>query len=528
MVQNKQADKKGNPIVILLLCVTLLSSGCAKVSGIGKFGTNADAAAAIVEETPPPEAAQQELTLLEDIGPARGGTLRLFMLPTDSLDPLRSLDPYVMDYGWFLYDPLVRIDGQGVITPFLAETLQSSQEGRIWDVKLREGIQFHDGSELSADDVVFSIDHAGKAGGDSAYGASLANVASLEVLSRLQVRIILKQPDVFFTRNLCFPILSGKSWKADPDGKTGILKPVGTGAFRFSLRDDTGITLANNETWWNSSPVGDLKHPIWPDNIRFVFGTGEADRIKMFQQRQIDATWTQAVDKIRYANRKDLEYREFPGTRMEFAAIGSNGTGVRDPAVRSLLMRYLVGCAREGGLVGEAVASAALTPLTQQEVVPLLTAAGCKLRKVGERQVLSVPGTYGWRPAVMTIQYHSLNLERMKTAEWITGVLGRIGVEVFKEEATSAEEKKLAGNGRFDMMLLGCESPALLADEGMLAAMRSALGTKAAVSELVPLYRERRAMLYNTRIRGEKKPSAGFVYDGWFGWYLLETADASN
>lgn len=516
-----------NPIGIALLCVCLFLSGCASLPGIGKAGAAVDAASAVpgqilLENT------QSDMALSEDIGPTRGGTLRLFMIATESLDPLRSLDPYVMDYGWFIYDPLVRVGAKGDVTPFLAESLQSSQEGRIWDVTLRPGILFHDGGELSADDVVFSIEHARKANEGSPYAAGLANISSFEVLGRLKLRLILKQPDGAFTHNLSFPVLTGRSWKADPDGTGGVLKPIGTGAFRFGQQDAAGITLMNHEGWWNAGRKGGLDHPVWPDSIRFVFGAGETDRITLFQQRRIDATWTQAADQIRYANRKDLEYREYPGTRMEFAAVGSGGAGVRVPAVRTLLMRYLLGCAGEGGLPGSLVSTPELAPLTEAEVIPLLEAAGCKLRKTGERQVLSVPSPYGMRPAVTTLLYHSLNLERLKTAEWMTGALERIGVSVFSEEVTSEQEQKLAGTGKFDLMLLGCESPAQLTDAGTIAAMRSALGLKSAISELVPLYRDRRAMLYNIRIRGEKHPTAGSVYDGWFDWYLLETAGTSK
>jgi hypothetical protein len=259
-----------------------------------------------------------------------------------------------------------------------------------------------------------------------------------------------------------------------------------------------------------------------------VFGTDETDRVTLFQQRQIEATWTPVADQVRYANRKDLEYREYPGTHMEFAAVGSGGTGVRDPAVKTLLIRYLAGCVSEGGFQGELVVNAEMVPLSEKELVSMLEAAGCKFSKVGERLVLSVPGTAGLRPAAMTIVYHSMNLERLKTAEWMTTVLERVGVAVLREEATLEEEQKLAGTGKFDLMLLGCESPAQLTDLEMLAGMRSAMGANGAVSELVPLYRERRAMLYSIRIRGVKKPTAGSVYDGWSDWYLLGTVDAAK
>ena len=205
-------------------------------------------------------------------------------------------------------------------------------------------------------------------------------------------------------------------------------------------------------------------------------------------------------------------------------------TGVRNPVVRTLLLRYLAACAQtDGGLSGAPMAAAGLEPLSLEAVVPLLEAAGCKIQKFGEdRQVLSVPATAGWRQASLNIRYDSLNLERLKTAEWMTDQLGRLGVAVVREEATLEEERKLVSNGQFDMLLLGSVVPAGMTQEDMIASMRAFMGGATAATDVMPLYREQRAMLYNTRIRGEKNPSAGNVYGGWPEWYLLTAAKGNS
>jgi len=530
---DRKSGKRGHQLwrlLPVLLAVMFSAAGCsAALNGISvpdwMAGMSDSADLPVLQ----PDKSASNTVLIEDRGPAEGGTLRLFMQPPDSFDPLVSLDPYVMDYGWFLYDPLVTVTAGGQVVPFLAISLQSFQEGRIWDVTIRDNIRFHDGTELTAQDVAFSAMHARNGQDGGPYEISLSNLDSAEVVGRDRVRLILKAPDSRFSVNLGFPILPAHAWKEGTGEAGESLEPVGTGAYRYSLRDDGGITLVRNADWWNIAREGGIGHPIWPESVRFVFGNGEADRVTYFQQRRIDVSWTQLADKSRYMNRKDIEYREYLGNRMEFAIMGAKGSGIRMPAVRTILLRYLAGCAlEEGALAGEPVAAEGLEPISLEEAIPLLEAAGCKFQQPAqERRVLLVPGNSGWRQASLVIRYDSLNLERLKTAEWMTDMFGRLGVTVTREEATKKEEQKLLTTGQFDMMLLGCISPVGMMEDGMITAMRESVGGQVSPSDVMPLYRERRAMLYSTRIRGEKNPTAGNVYGGWAGWYLLTAATES-
>jgi ABC-type transport system substrate-binding protein len=89
-------------------------------------------------------------------GPQRGGTLRVAVLAEgDGLNPAAnnfSGPVYVTAYS--LFDPLTYYDTQGNWVPFLAESWTKIGDGTQWQMKLREGIRFHDGTELDADDVV--------------------------------------------------------------------------------------------------------------------------------------------------------------------------------------------------------------------------------------------------------------------------------------------------------------------------------------------------------------------------------------
>src|SRR5580658_748058 len=74
-----------------------------------------------------------------------------------NLDPGQILDVQSTQLALNAYDNLYRYEGNPAqMQPWLATGYTVSADGLIWDFKLRQGVKFHDGSELTADDVVYS------------------------------------------------------------------------------------------------------------------------------------------------------------------------------------------------------------------------------------------------------------------------------------------------------------------------------------------------------------------------------------
>ncbi len=94
-----------------------------------------------------------------DVEPQFGGTLRVAVeAEGDGLNPAANnfaASTYAMAYPMF--DPLAYFDKQGNWIPYLAESFTRIGDGTVWEMKLREGVRFHDGTELTADDVVATL-----------------------------------------------------------------------------------------------------------------------------------------------------------------------------------------------------------------------------------------------------------------------------------------------------------------------------------------------------------------------------------
>lgn len=78
-------------------------------------------------------------------------------LPSN-LDPHQVLDALMAQYALNTYDALYRyLDNPPQQVPWLAESHTTSEDGLVWDIRLRRGAKFHDGSEITAEDVVYSF-----------------------------------------------------------------------------------------------------------------------------------------------------------------------------------------------------------------------------------------------------------------------------------------------------------------------------------------------------------------------------------
>ena len=92
-----------------------------------------------------------------------------------------------------LYDPLVYPTPEGDIKPWVAESWEVSDDGLVWTFHIRKGIKFHDGSELTAEDVAFSMQRLLTIGEGYAY-LFKPYIDKIEVLDNYTVQFTLKKP----------------------------------------------------------------------------------------------------------------------------------------------------------------------------------------------------------------------------------------------------------------------------------------------------------------------------------------------
>ncbi|GAA6160752.1 ABC transporter substrate-binding protein [Ruegeria sp. HU-ET01832] len=151
-----------------------------------------------------------------------------------------------------IFEGLTRFMGDGSVVPGLAESWEISEDGTIYTFKLREGVTFHDGSTMDAEDVKFSLDRARAEDSANAQKALFAGINSVEVVDPLTVKVTLSAPNGNFLFNMAWGDAVIVAPESIDDIKTN---PVGTGAYTFGnwVQGDS-ITVNRNPNYWGDQP----------------------------------------------------------------------------------------------------------------------------------------------------------------------------------------------------------------------------------------------------------------------------------
>jgi len=179
--------------------------------------------------------------------PKKGGSLRMASNlhgPDDQLDP--TLFTSTIDYtrGRATYNSLVQHANDLTPQPELAESFEPNSNATEWTFKIRNGVTFHDGKKLTADDVVYTMKrHQGEAS-TSVIKSVLASVKEWKKSGPMEVKAVLESP------NADLPTLLGLfQTKIVQEGTTG--EGIGTGPYVMdSFQPGVKSVHSRNKNYW--------------------------------------------------------------------------------------------------------------------------------------------------------------------------------------------------------------------------------------------------------------------------------------
>ncbi|MDG1067224.1 MAG: ABC transporter substrate-binding protein [Sulfitobacter sp.] len=152
-----------------------------------------------------------------------------------------------------VFEGLTRFDSAGAVIPGLAKSWEISEDGLTYTFTLNEGVTFHDGSTMDAEDVKFSLDRIGAEDSANAQKALYAAITEVNVIDPTTVEIKLSEAN----GNMLFNLAWGDAVIVAPESIEGIKQtPIGTGAFKFdSWTQGDKIELSRNENYWGTPAV---------------------------------------------------------------------------------------------------------------------------------------------------------------------------------------------------------------------------------------------------------------------------------
>jgi peptide/nickel transport system substrate-binding protein len=191
----------------------------------------------------------------------------------ETLDPAepQSGSSFSQEVLLALYDTVVRLDEAGNPGPGLAESWQTSPDLTSYTFKLRQGVKFHDGTDLTAAIVKRNIDR-NMALGTRASGAMVDSIKafdSVEVTGPYEFKLLLKGPSgqiPYIMGGIAGMVASEASVSGDGFGVT--FKPVGSGPYRLkSFESNVKTVMLRNDDYWGGitgRPAG-FEHHYVPD-----------------------------------------------------------------------------------------------------------------------------------------------------------------------------------------------------------------------------------------------------------------------
>ena len=213
-----------------------------------------------------------------DMGDASaGGILRIGLdVDAGTGDPRLARDTSAFRLRELLFDGLVEMQPDYTVAPSLAESWENPDD-LTWVFHLREGVQFHNGDELTAADVKLTYDTILDEEFASPSRAFYTPITAVEVIDDYTVQFTLDQPYGPFLSYLTMGIVPQSVVEADAEGFAG--NPVGTGPFMLAewKRGDS-IALTSNQAYWDGEPnVDGIEMNVVPDNSARVVALEAGD-----------------------------------------------------------------------------------------------------------------------------------------------------------------------------------------------------------------------------------------------------------
>jgi peptide/nickel transport system substrate-binding protein len=270
----------------------------------------------------------------------RGGQIVYAVVGTDVriLNPILQSDTVSGAITDRLFEPLVETDPKtGSIVPSLASSWDVSPDGLTYTFKLRDGVRFHDGQPLTAEDARFTLDVLKTDRVKTVRTSNVEKISSVEVVDPHTLRVTLSESYCPFLNDLTFlgilpKHLLGASTNLNEDPFN--LRPIGSGPFKFvEWAKDDHVTLAANDDYWNGRPNID----------RFIFRPlkDRAALIAQLKTGEVDVAPIEPNEISDIEAQPGLQIHKYYALGLTYLAYNTRTPGLDDVQVRRALNQAL-------------------------------------------------------------------------------------------------------------------------------------------------------------------------------------------
>ncbi|MGP4070949.1 glutathione ABC transporter substrate-binding protein [Piscibacillus sp. B03] len=451
-------------LVSLLFAVALVLSACA-----GDGEPNEEP-----EESGTEEETNNEGEGEEAGGEGSGGDLTI-AIPSDvvSLSTQGSNDVPSSNVAENIYETLTVLNEDQEVEPGLAEDWEEVDE-TTWDFHLREGVEFHDGEELTAEVVKMNFDRLVDEEIGSPRAFLFEAVESVEVQDDYTVRINLKYPYAPLLANLAHNgtgimspnIIEEDYAQLEEGGDVDAYinqNPVGTGPFEYEeWTPGEKLVLKRNENYWGDAAK--------LDTVTFKVVSEQSSRIAELESgvsHIADAIGPNNVSRVE--GMADADVLQAPSVSLSYVGFNVQSEPFDDERVRQA-----VSMAINKDEIIEGVYNGVGIPAVGPLAPPVFgyddSVSGLDYDVDAAKDLLAEAG---YEDGFSTTIWTNDNEQRVDTAVAIQNQLKDIGIDVKIEELEWGAYLERTANGEHDMFILGWSTVTSDADYGMFPLFHS-------------------------------------------------------
>lgn len=268
--------------------------------------------------------------------PNRGGSLNMGLLvEPPALDPFHQAADARIRVSLLMYQGLFYEGVSGEAVPLLAESYEVSDDGLVYTIKLRQGVTFHNGKEMTAEDVAYSYNYLRNPENGSPGAGDFAIVESVDVVDPLTVSFKLKSP------NASLPMTLGNKYGAvvpagyfdDENAKNRMnQESVGTGPFKLvEFNPNSNLLLERNENYWEEGAP-------YLDEINFSFLPNSASMLVALRNQRIDLIKLERPqDVVQVREVEGLQIERWPSLNQKAIDLGAETEPLGNEKVRQAI-----------------------------------------------------------------------------------------------------------------------------------------------------------------------------------------------
>jgi oligopeptide transport system substrate-binding protein len=222
------------------------------------------------------------------------GTLNLYGIDPITLDPALSGDSTSNGYIYQVFSGLVKLDANLEPVPDIAQSWEISPDGKTYTFYLRQDVLFHDGRNVTSEDVKYSWERAclpetasptaatylgDIAGVSDMLAGTSRSISGVEILDKYVLKVTLTGPKSYFLSKLSYVTSFIVDKKNVASGSTWWRKPVGTGPFLFSLwNQGDRIVLERNPLYYGDKALlYSVVYNLWAGVPMNMYELGQLD-----------------------------------------------------------------------------------------------------------------------------------------------------------------------------------------------------------------------------------------------------------